>query len=354
MKAFEASPKISVLMPVYNGERYLQEAVESILAQTFTDLELIIVDDGSTDHTSEILTRFQDPRVRLVRNENNQGIVKSRNIGLKAARGEYIACMDADDVSLPRRFAKQVEFLDSHPEVGVMGTGVLVMDSSGLRTLRRQIITEHQVMRWGLCFFTPIMHSTVMMRRKVAEEAGGYRQEMVLAEDYDLWRRLSDVTRLANLPDELVFLRRHNTNVTRLRALEMPRYASQVSQKMMSRILNEEVPIRTIQPLWERNVRTPSEARPLADLVYRLYTAMVSNGELSNTERLVIRQDAAMRLSSLSRPWVYGVGGWAWKTMARALYLDPLVGVRIAKKRKRRNGKLRILDVSEGKELTFG
>lgn len=337
MSAFEVAPKISVLMPVYNGERFLQEAVDSILAQTFTDFEFIIVDDGSTDGSLEILTKLQDPRIRIVRNRNNQGVVRSLNDGLAAAQGEFIARMDADDISRPDRLSKQIVFLETFPEIGVLGTGIRIMDSSGVRIPAKKLFTEHEALRWGLCFSTSIMHPTVMMRRKIVEEAGGYNQEMAQAEDYDLWRRLSAVTRLANLPDELVDLRRHETNASSLHALEVRQHAMNTSRLMMSHILDEDVPLAMIQPLWERTVRTEREARPLAELVYRLYATITRNDKLSTTESQNIRRDAARRLYGLSRPWLYGVGGWVWKALVRASYLDPLFALRIVQNRSLKN-----------------
>jgi len=127
-------PTVSVLMPVFNGEQFLRPAMNSILNQTFTDFEFIIVDDGSTDHSREILNSYTDSRVRLICNESNIGLTDSLNRGLEAASGNYIARMDQDDISLPERLAKQVAFMDSHPEVGVCGTWAKDIDQTDSTT----------------------------------------------------------------------------------------------------------------------------------------------------------------------------------------------------------------------------
>jgi len=124
-------PKVTVLMPVYNGERYLNEAVDSILGQTFTDFEFLIIDDASTDKTPEILRSYDDPRIRVVTNEENLGLSKSLNKGLALARGEFIARMDADDVSYPYRLQVQHEFMTQHPGAGVIGSWAEYIDRKG-------------------------------------------------------------------------------------------------------------------------------------------------------------------------------------------------------------------------------
>ena len=117
-------PKLSVIMPAYNAEKYIGEAIESILNQTFTDFEFIIIDDGSSDHTADIIKGFHDERIRFIQNEKNSGVANTLNKGLELSQGEYIARMDADDISLPARFEKQVAFMEANPDVAVVGCGI--------------------------------------------------------------------------------------------------------------------------------------------------------------------------------------------------------------------------------------
>lgn len=325
------SPLVTVLMPVFNGEKYLAEAIESILHQTFRDFEFLIIDDGSIDGTAEILHRYalQDKRIRLHHHQTNQGLIAALNKGLELARGKFIARMDQDDVSLPERLAKQVDFLETNPEIGVLGTLVQIMDGSGNISYTWPYFTQHDALRWCLCFFNPIMHPAVMMRREIVERAGGYSSDMVDAEDYDLWRRLSNLTRLSNLPDVLLHLRLHEANVSKVHFSEQQRNSVRISSMMISHILNEEVPHSQVQRLWDREFKTASDVRQAAELVYRLYQAIIANGDFSPIEKQAIRRDAAIRMCVLTRQWVNNVS--VWGVLAQACYLDPLLVLRVAK-----------------------
>lgn len=211
------APAVSVIMPVYNGEKFLREAVQSILNQTFRDFELLICDDGSKDKTRFMAEEFAyaDARVRVTGSLHNIGVEKISNLGLQEARSEYVARMDSDDIALSDRLGKQFEFLQKHPEVVVVGGQAVVIDEA-----------SHALQVWGM----PLDHSeiddnhicgrnvaiiqpTVMMRRAAVLNVGGYR---VVAkncvEDIDLWLRLAEVGRLANLPDVVLKYRQTSTS----------------------------------------------------------------------------------------------------------------------------------------------
>jgi glycosyltransferase involved in cell wall biosynthesis len=204
------SPQVSVVMPVYNGRRWLGEAVESILAQTLSDFEFVIVDDGSMDGSPRILEEYaqRDARVRVI-SRANTGIVGALNDGLAAARGELTARMDADDRCQPERFERQLQALESDPEVVAVGTCAVSVDPDGNELgdapvpLRHEDI-EAQHLRGISCIY----HPAVMMRTKAVRSVGGYRQQAWPAEDFDLWLRLGEVGRLANLPEKLFTWRR--------------------------------------------------------------------------------------------------------------------------------------------------
>jgi len=199
-------PQISVIMSVYNGERYLRESVDSILNQIFTDFEFIIIDDGSTDGTWAILNSYADPRVRLVHNQKNIGLTCSLNKGLALASGEYVARQDADDVSLAERLEQQVRYLDIHPEVGLLGTGCWNLLPSGKQ--QSMVLPQTDMgIRWYLLFGTVLMHPTVVFRRRLVEQVGGYDPTIRVTQDYELWCRFAQVTRVANLPDRFVVMR---------------------------------------------------------------------------------------------------------------------------------------------------
>jgi len=198
------SPVISVLLPVYNAERYVAEAISSILTQTFTDFELIIINDGSTDNSGNVIKQFKDQRIILVE-QNNQGLATSLNNGLKIAKGRYIARQDNDDVSAPDRFQKQVEYLEKHPGIGLLGTAALIVDENNKETGRfhQHPLSSHEL-KYFLLFDNPFVHSSVMIRRTVMQQVGTYYTGKQYFEDYNLWSAIARVSGVANLPDKLV------------------------------------------------------------------------------------------------------------------------------------------------------
>jgi glycosyltransferase involved in cell wall biosynthesis len=199
--------KITVLMPVYNGSRYLRQAIESILCQTRSDFEFLIINDGSNDNSRDIILSFDDPRIRLVDNPSNIGLTKSLNRGLQLARTEYIARQDADDISYPERLERQVKFLDEYPDVALLGTRARAIDENGkprkVNLLR--IPLGLLAIRWYLIFQNAFIHSSVVFRRSIVwEQLGGYDVSFVKAQDYELWSRTTQSYKVENLLDVLL------------------------------------------------------------------------------------------------------------------------------------------------------
>lgn len=210
-------PAVSVVMTVYNTREYVAEAVESVLGQTLADFEFIVIDDGSTDRSAEILRRFaaRDGRVRLV-SRANTGIVAAANEGIGVARGKYLARMDSDDVCLPHRFETQVKYLDDHPECVLVGSRVTVVDPygspvfvSGQKLTHEQIEAELLSSGGGWAVVQP----SAMMRLDAVRKVGGYRGRHNVSEDQDLFLRLAEVGRVANLEEPLLKYRRHYKSV---------------------------------------------------------------------------------------------------------------------------------------------
>jgi len=210
-------PFVSVCMPVYNTERYIAEAVESILAQTYRNFEFIIADDGSTDRSLAILERYaaRDMRIRLS-SSPNAGYLVRLNEMLHEARGDFIARMDADDVAMPERFSRQIDFLDAHPEVVVVGSRVLAIDSDGdpiaefcTAQDHEEIDRAHLDIQGGF-----INHPVAMIRTDAIRTVGGYRADYWPGEDVDLWLRLAEIGRLANMPERLLKFRRHLESIS--------------------------------------------------------------------------------------------------------------------------------------------
>lgn len=203
-------------MAVYNGERYLQGTVDSVLAQEFEDFEFLIVNDGSSDGSAEMLEAIDDPRVRILNNEQNIGLTASLNRGLRAARGTYIARVDADDICHPQRLSRQVAFLDQHREYVICGTSYTLIDAHGTPVRRKIKDFDDFEIRWISQFRTPIEHSTAMFR---AEDTVGkqlfYDETYRTAQDFDYWLRVLQQGKGYILADTLMQYRMHDDNITR-------------------------------------------------------------------------------------------------------------------------------------------
>jgi len=198
--------EITVILPVYNCAAYVALAIESILNQTFTNFELLIIDDASTDHTLKIVKSYTDERIRWFTKEKNSGQVDSLNFGIEHSKGKYVAIMHGDDYSLPERLAAQFEFMEAHPEIGLCGSWYRIMNEA---TAFRLPLT-HDELKLQLIFTCPFSHPTVMLRRATLEQKKlRYQPGFTVSEDYDLWIRMAAVTTMANVPEILLEYRDH-------------------------------------------------------------------------------------------------------------------------------------------------
>ena len=205
--------KLSVLMCVHNGEEFLKEAVKSVLDQTFSDFEFLIVDDASSDSSAEILSSFADPRIQVIKNESNLGLTKSLNKGLKIAKGEFVARMDADDICLPHRFETQIDFFTRHPEIDLVGSHVsFIGSSSGIGGFPE----AHEVIKVTALANSPFAHPAVMWRREVFERLQlTYDESYRTSQDFELWSRAVHKVKTANIPEALIYYREHFKQITK-------------------------------------------------------------------------------------------------------------------------------------------
>ena len=209
------NPKITVLMSVYNGEEYLEDAIDSILSQTFKDFEFLIINDGSIDKTAEILKSYNDLRIKIINNKENIGLTKSLNKGLKIAQGEYIARQDADDISMTERLEKEVEFLDNHQDYAVVGTCLQVIEDSDNSTGYIEKPEKDSDIRDFLKKDNCIGHGSAMIRKASFENVGLYYDEfMEKSQDYELWLRISKKYKIHNIPEYLYSWRNHKENIS--------------------------------------------------------------------------------------------------------------------------------------------
>lgn len=206
-------PIVTVLLPVYNGELYLKEAIDSILSQSYSNFIFLIINDGSSDRSEEIILSYTDSRIQYISNEQNLGLISTLNKGLQLINTKYVARMDADDISLPQRLEKQVAFLESHPEVGILGTWSQSFGEGNNCITKYQ--AEHESIRYKQLYQIQLVHPTCIMRMDVLRsQSVVYDNNYTHAEDYELFTRLSHVTKLANLQEVLHLYRKHSNAVS--------------------------------------------------------------------------------------------------------------------------------------------
>ena len=213
-------PRITVLMSVYNAEANLRESIDSVLDQTFTDFEFLIVDDGSTDKSFDIVKSYDDERIAIIQNKTNIGLIDSLNKGIEKARGAYIARQDADDICHKDRLMQEVDVLDEDPSVVLVGTWLELINASGDPIGVWQYPTKYNHVKWFLLFNSAVAHPSAMYRTEVVRNVGGYSKDYMYGEDYELWSRLSKHGKIVNLPQKLQRYRIHPGAVSRRKRLD--------------------------------------------------------------------------------------------------------------------------------------
>lgn len=235
----KSCPKVSVLMPAYNSEKYIGEAIESILNQTFTDFEFVIINDGSTDNTAKIVRKYakKDKRIKFVDNKKNRGLIAVLNEGIDLCCAEYIARMDSDDISLPTRLEKQVKYMNEHLECGVLGTYFKVFGNRSSEIMFPIYVKIMDLLK-GNC----VGHPTAMIRKSVIEQYDfRYDADYNYSEDYELWSRMIMVTEIRNLPEVLLRYRWHNNNISVEHVQKQDELAKKIKQNLINKITDDSI-----------------------------------------------------------------------------------------------------------------
>jgi glycosyltransferase involved in cell wall biosynthesis len=304
---------LSVIMAVYNGEKYLAIAIDSILGQNFRDFEFLIVNDGSTDATQRICESYeaQDSRIVLIRNEKNVGLTRSLNQALHISRGKCIARMDADDISHRRRFEVQIQYLENNPEVGLLGTFYQELDDDG--NIHEEVIrfpTQPMIIKWHLAYENPVPHPPIMVRRNILQKVGGYDEEWLTSQDYDLFTRLSQVTKLKNLPDILFYWRVHDKSISSQKNTEQRQNALQISQRFLSNLLGERISMSQVKRLWYRQPECPHDSVLRARTMLRVAQRILDEPVWSSHEKDVFRRYATRKIFYYLRPHFFVRDTW--------------------------------------------
>jgi hypothetical protein len=328
------SVRLTVLTAIYRDERYVREAVLSVLGQTYSDFEYIIVDDHVVDGSREVVEQIRDPRIRILRTEQNSGHGGALNFGLLFARGEYVARLDADDVCVDaRRFEKQIAYLDAHPDVAVVGSQAGYIDAGGRRLKAGEIYrpTTATGVEWTLMLGCPIVHSTAMYRtRVVRDEMGGYVPGVRFGEDADLWLRIARHYAIRNLPDRLVDYRVLPTSLTRNMSPDLRRGQREIVltgyREAMERILRMTVPADWIAAYADIHMPevTPDPAAAgrwpaIEESIYRRFVELRPDAA---TDRAV-REWRSLTLANASFVAMRARPMFSFRTLVRAVLIHP-------------------------------
>jgi glycosyltransferase involved in cell wall biosynthesis len=227
-------PLVSIILPVYNAEKYIAESIHSLLQQTYSNIEIIVLNDGSKDNSEKVIAGLNDGRIKYY-SHANIGMAATLNKGLKLASGDYIARQDADDVSLPDRIKKQIDFLEAQKEIGLAGTWAAIIDEKGRKTggVHHHPVKDEEL-KFDLLFDNPFVHSSVMFRKKVVEECGTYNEQLhSLVQDFEYWFRISGKFKVANIAEELQLYRQNTEGISAATTDFSARVAEQCSTNLM-------------------------------------------------------------------------------------------------------------------------
>ena len=296
-------PCVSVLMAVYNGELYLAAAIESILKQTFTNFEFIIVDDGSTDRTASILAEYAclDSRICVITQSVNAGLTPSLNLALAKSRGIFIARQDADDLSDPHRLARQVAYLQANNQVGLVGTAAYLIDENS-EVLRLFVVpTRSNVIRWSMHLNNVLIHTSVLARRAIIEAVGAYDANQLHIEDYDLWWRISSWAELANLPEPLVMYRLQPDSISHRYKSVQKQMTIQLMKAVISNLfgrpISDEDVMLLYQAVWREQFCHPGEIIRVLNIMWKMYQAYTAQNHLTPLEKKLIKLDLTERIA---------------------------------------------------------
>lgn len=304
-------PLVSVIMPVFNGELYLAEAIDSILSQTFTDFELIIVDDGSEDNSIDFMHTYRkrDKRVSIYQLEENMGMADARNHGIAAAAGKYITTMDCDDISLPQRLELQVDFLEADPEVGAVGTsGQAMNEDLSKKLFDLSVPSEHCVIVLDNFVGLSFIYTTVMVRSVVMRAVGGYQPGRRSGEERELyWRMLWDTrTRFANLPQNLYIYRQHKRSFNANRDAKLKAETDEIRALMLRQLWGEapEATLDRFQRMALGQKLNWLDRRAAKRDMTRLFEAIASEGLVAPEELSLLAGALKLRLeATMPRAW---------------------------------------------------
>lgn len=294
-------PAISVVMPLYRGQKFLRESIDSVLRQTFGDFEFLVIVDDATEETRRILDEYKKVDSRIIVYYNDGiGLIDSLNLGFKAARGKYIARMDSDDICLPARLEKQFRYMEEHPGIGVLGTGFEIINGNGDTMHVFRPIDNPGLIRWRLIYDNCLTHSSVIIRKSILKKIGCYRSNARYAEDYDLWVRASRVTDISNHCDILMKYRVHDESVSMRKFEEQEKTVREIVSGNIRHILNADFTLDEIGDIrtFARGNRLddPDKIRKSIKILLNLYSRYLHDNRLKANEISLITNDLSVKM----------------------------------------------------------
>jgi glycosyltransferase involved in cell wall biosynthesis len=298
-------PAASVILPVFGNEKFLPESIDSILTQTFSDFELIIIADSPSDDLKKILNFYlkMDERITIIY-RNERGLISALNLGCRLAKGKYIVRMDADDISTIDRFEKQIKFMEENREIGVLGSFIEHIDEDGKVMGQYKLPTDPKIIRFQLFYDCCVAHPSVIMRRSVVESVGFYNPDAESDEDTDLWIKISQISSIANFPEILLKYRLHNTNISRKSLTpDQDQVRLKIRISLYRKILKKEFSDdeKSVILAWIKKSRIPDkkEMEYLYGLITRLSRSYIQNTTLDANQLREIKKIFGLKLFEL-------------------------------------------------------
>lgn len=293
-------PVVSIILPFYNAERHIQESINSMLNQTFFNFELLLIDDGSTDASLKIVKRYKDKRIKIIKNKKNKGLIYCLNLAIKSSKGEFIARMDADDISANKRLEMQVAFLKKNKSIDILGTGVSLINKDGLCIKNKTYPNNDILIKWSLNIGSPLVHPSIMFRRSLFDKIGLYSKHSYLIEDYNLWLRACHFgVNFANLDTILLKLRKHNSSVTELKKNISKHLNSVINEayRYINKIYESKIKLKknTFKCLFTLGKIQKSEVNKAMVAIYDLFILYIHNNNVNFYSIWQIKKDVLIR-----------------------------------------------------------
>ena len=282
------SPIISVIMATYNDAKYISKTVESILNQSFTDFEFIIINDCSKDNTFEVLSRYNDKRIKIINNKKNLGLYKSLNIGFNNSSGDFIARIDADDIAFINRLQVQYDYLKCNPSIGLVGCNYYEINSKGDR-ISDLIKFHHEpiIINWRMCFENPVP-SPVLFKRSVYLTVGGFYERSKVGMDYDFFSKVAKIDKISNIQEPIMYWRVHASSISSSQGEFQLKNAKDVSRNYVNDILNKKLDKKEIEFLWNRDPQLYNSYK--LSILYKIFKKILSEKRWSIEEKNILKR----------------------------------------------------------------